>query len=99
MEVNIQSLLEPTIQKACQEQIDFMVALCGCTHFPDELLINPYMRIHTQAYHQYVYDKAIDWSQKNQMGDIEIEHYDDVYQCPYPIFYNKRMEKTKQNSK
>ncbi|MBS7020262.1 MAG: hypothetical protein KH135_00085 [Firmicutes bacterium] len=91
---------ELTIQKACQEQIDFMIALCGCTHFSEsDLFRNPYLAASPDRYHQYVYQQACELSKLKHMGEVAVEYYDEATMCPYPIFYNERNCKTKNKSK
>ena len=79
---------ELIIQKACENQKDFYLAMCGCTHFDYYDLM--YYGGNPEIYQEYIIDKTERLLKKHENGELVIERLEDHYGLEYPILYNKK---------
>lgn len=78
---------ETMIEKACENQKDFYIALCGCVHAN---FYYPFMPITQSIYHDYLIDKAERLLNKYDNGTLVVETLGDNYDIDYPILYNRK---------
>ena len=77
---------ETMIERACENHIDFYIALCGCVHTN---LFYPYS-MSSELYHEYLLDKTERLLKKYDNGTLVVETLGDNFDIDYPIIYNKR---------
>ncbi len=78
---------EVLLRKAIENDKDFFVAMCGCSHFE---VYSPYMMgISPEYYRELLIEKVKRWLKKYDAGDLSIDYLDDKYEIPYPILYKK----------
>lgn len=75
---------EILIRNANRDKIEFSIALCGCTHFPDNMLG---IAVSRKLWENYIYDIAK--RTKSDDGELMIDYFDSKYDYPYPVITKK----------
>lgn len=73
------------IEKACQNNKDFYIAMCGCVH--NSMHIYPMTR---SIYRNSIINTAAKLVEENNMGELVIDKLPEDYEIDYPILHNKR---------
>ena len=80
---------ETIIKRACDEEKDFIVGLCGCTHFPRSYFLDGNIAT-KESWLDYLYNMA--QKHKSSACDLSVKYLDDIDN--YPIIEGKHKIKS-----
>ena len=78
---------ELIIEKAIENNKDFFVAMCGCSHGVNYGF--PMYRMNPEEYRYMVIEQTKRWLKEYGNGSLSVDYLDDEFEIPYPILYKK----------
>ena len=77
---------KPIIESACQNDIDFYVATCGCEH---DINGRPFFYSDYESYQDYIINLAEQLMKNNPNRELVVDQIDSKY-MDYPVLYTKK---------